>query len=111
MICLPPVLFSPDPRRENAHSVSDIHGDGFVYRHEHGDFLPELPETERGIIPEISGDVPVEPAQFVLQFLRQIPVIQGHVGHDPAAPEFFEHAVIKIHPFAVNLSSPLGKDP
>ena len=50
---------------------------GLVQRGPHGDSVTELAGDMLGVVCEPQGGLPVRPAAGVLQFLRQVPVVQG----------------------------------
>ena len=76
-----------DARRVHPGPVTQVGGaPGFVERGPHGDPRTQFPRHPLGVGGERDRRLPVRPAALVLEFLRQVPVVEGgdrlHAGLD-----------------------------
>ena len=62
------------------------------------------------VVDVILDDAAPQPAAFILQRLRQIPVIERHVGRDPGFEQVVDQAAVKVQPgFVDRCRAPAGK--
>jgi hypothetical protein len=79
----------------------------FVERRPELDPVGQALENETGVLCKAPDRFPVRPSALVLQFLGQIPMIQGCLGLDAGPEQLIHQAVVKIETFDVGLAPAL----
>src|SRR5579884_1778580 len=72
--------------------------------------VTERTQDNRGKLAESLGCIARVPAAAVLEGLRQVPVMQGHVRFDGAFQQRVDQAVVKVKAFLIDCSSSVGKN-
>ncbi len=74
------------------------------------DPVAERVGDDSGVVREALGRVPHCPAALVLDFLRQIPVVERCGARDALAGEFVEQPLVIVEAFLVGLPAAAGQD-
>jgi hypothetical protein len=100
-----------DARREHAMLVAEHrHHPRLVVGGDGGHAVTESRRHGACIVDEARHGVARRPAAFVLQGLRQVPVVQGQVGRDAARQQAVDQALVELQPGLVERAPPLGLD-
>ncbi len=67
--------------------------------------VTEAPDDGRRVIGEAVGGRPVGPTTFILQRLRQVPVVERRDGCDAASEEPVDQPVVEIEPDRVDVAA------
>ena len=87
------------------------HAPGFVDRGGRGDTVADPAHDDARVIGEPARDVRVHPAAAERQVRRQVPVIEGQEGFQPARQHPVDQPVVEIETFRVRRPAPLGHHP
>ena len=111
VIGLTPEFLGFPPGGKRAEPVSHVGGNGFVERAPQGDNVSERLEHEPRVFGEPVHDVAVQEAAAVLQFLRQVPVVQRGVGREAQLQHLVDGALVEVNALLIDPSRAVGHYP
>jgi hypothetical protein len=96
-------------RGDEADAVTYPDGDGLIECRPAVNAVSEFGESQGCVLVEPLGDVSIRPAAAILESLRQIPVVQGHIGVDTRLQQGVDDTIVVGNTGRVDAPDSLGQ--